>query len=126
MTITPKNAATVTINGLDYARNTLTVTIVDSDKLRVTITATGEDLIGLTPWANLTNGATGLRFASQAAFLTAMGTAFGTYTPSGKAAAVGNTATAPGAAYVQAEAQAVLTELRALKTSLINAGILTP
>ena len=42
------------------------------------------------------------------------------------AAAVADTAGAPSAGYVQAEAAAVLAELRALKASLEAAGILTP
>lgn len=42
-----------------------------------------------------------------------------------QAAASANTAAAPGAAYVQAEMQAILTELRDLKTKLRNAGVLS-
>lgn len=42
------------------------------------------------------------------------------------AAAVADSAGAPSAGYVQAEAAAVLAELRALKTSLEAAGLLTP
>jgi len=42
------------------------------------------------------------------------------------AAASANTAPAQSAAYVQADAQAILDELRDLKTKLRNAGILTP
>lgn len=42
------------------------------------------------------------------------------------AAASANTAPAQSAAYVQADVQAILDELRDLKTKLRNAGILTP
>lgn len=44
----------------------------------------------------------------------------------GPAAAAADTATNPGVAYVQAEMQAILDELRTLKTRLRAAGILTP
>ena len=42
-----------------------------------------------------------------------------------KAAASADTAAAPGAGYVQAEVQAILTELRDLKAKLRTAGVLT-
>lgn len=40
-------------------------------------------------------------------------------------AAPANSAAVQSASYVQADAQSVLTELRALKTALVNSGILT-
>lgn len=40
------------------------------------------------------------------------------------AAASANTATAPGGSYVQGEVQAILTELRDLKTKMRAAGLL--
>jgi hypothetical protein len=41
-----------------------------------------------------------------------------------QAAPVANTAPAQGGAYVQADVQAILTELRAVKTALVNAGLM--
>lgn len=43
-----------------------------------------------------------------------------------QAAPVANTAPAQGAGYVQADVQAIITELRAVKTALVNAGLMAP
>lgn len=126
MTITPVNATNVKINGLSFALAALTVSLIGQEKLQVIKTSDGSEVVPKTKWTNLNNGANnGARFASQAEFLTAMGTAFNLNAAGlKKGAFVANTATVPGAAYVQAEAQAVLTELRAVKTSLVAAGVL--
>lgn len=126
MTITPVNATTVKINGLSMALAGLTISLIGQSYLQVIRNSDKVEIVPKTKWTNLNNGSNnGVKFATQSEFLTAMGTAFN-LNASGlkKGAFVANTATAPGAAYVQTEAAAVLTELRAVKTSLIAAGVL--
>lgn len=126
MIITPVNTTTVKINGATVTLANVTVSLIGQEYLRVTLNSDNSEIVPKTHWSRLGNGAAdGAKFASQAAFLTAMGTAFNLNAAGTKKALfVANTATAPGAAYVQAEATAVLTELRAIKTALINAGVM--
>lgn len=138
MTITAIDATHVRLNGKSVLISSLTVNLIQGQYLELIDNASGNDLLPITKWNGIQNGATGAPYASQAAFNAAMITVFGIVAPAGvvlattaapgivkKSAASANTATSPSAGYVQAEAVALFTELRDLKTKLQAAGILT-
>lgn len=125
MTITIVDATHVAVNGISHLKSGLTVIMRGQEALQIITNADGTDLVPNTNWKNLTDGATGEKFVSQAAFITAMGLTFG-LSPDGtkKALFVANTAAAQSGAYVQADVVSIVTELRAVKTALINAGVM--
>lgn len=137
MTITAIDATHVRLNGKSVLISSLTVNLIAGKYLELIDTASGNELLPITKWDGIQNGATGAPYVSQAAFNAAMATVFGIVAPAGvvlattgvaglvkKAGGVPNTAAAQSGAYVQADVVSIVTELRALKTSLQAAGIL--
>lgn len=139
MTVKNVDATNFAVNGVSHLKSDYFAQVVEGKSLLVTKVSDGSVLVPVTPYSQIKDGATGNYLTTLAAFNTFVGTVFGLeVSPSNpvaattatagivkKAAASANTATAPGVAYVQAEAQAVLTELRDLKTKLQTAGVLS-
>lgn len=138
MTITAIDGTHARLNGKSILLSTILVNLVAGAFLQIVDKSNNQDILPLTKWDAIQNGATGLPYASQTEFQTAMTAVFGIVAPAGvalattatpgivkKVAASANTATSPGAAYVQAEAVAVYAELRDLKAKMQTAGLLT-
>lgn len=136
MTITAIDATNVRLDGKSRTKSSLTVNLVQGAYLEIIEKSTGKELLPLQKWDKITNGATGVKYASQDEFNAAVTSIFG-IGPGGaavattavaglvkQAAASANTATSPSAAYTQSEAVALFNELRDLKTKLRASGAL--
>jgi len=94
----------------------------DPGTVVTSITAGGSNLTA----SNGGNGAYTISISSTPNFTSVSigGTPIGTIAFATKMANVPDTATSPGAAYVQAEVVSILTEFRALKTEMIAKGLM--
>lgn len=125
MKITRIDATHVGVNNVSHVLTDLTI-IVTAKWYRVIDTESGDDIVGKTYFFNAWNEAQvatpSITYAAVVAEITgALG-----LSPNGQSvgAFVANTAAAQSVAYVQADVQSILTELRAVKASLVSAGVL--